>query len=83
MKRRGRPEDIATAVVFFAGGGSGVFTGQRIAVGGGWGLHWVSRHATAAGRASSGPPGCLIHPIILIFHQTNFCQAAYALIASS
>ena len=39
VKRRGRPEDIATAVLFFAGEDSGFITGQLIAVDGGWVMH--------------------------------------------
>jgi NAD(P)-dependent dehydrogenase (short-subunit alcohol dehydrogenase family) len=39
VKRRGRPGDIATAVLFFAGEDSGFITGQLIAVDGGWVMH--------------------------------------------
>ena len=39
MKRRGRPEDVAAAVLFFAGEQSGFITGQLIAVDGGWIMH--------------------------------------------
>jgi NAD(P)-dependent dehydrogenase (short-subunit alcohol dehydrogenase family) len=39
VKRRGRPEDIATAVLFFAGEESGFITGQLIAIDGGWVMH--------------------------------------------
>ena len=39
VKRRGRPEDIATAVLFFAREDSGFITGQLIAVDGGWVMH--------------------------------------------
>jgi NAD(P)-dependent dehydrogenase (short-subunit alcohol dehydrogenase family) len=39
VKRRGRPEDVATAVLFFAGEESGFITGQLIAVDGGWVMH--------------------------------------------
>jgi 3-oxoacyl-[acyl-carrier protein] reductase len=39
VKRRGRPEDVATAVLFFAGQESGFITGQLIAVDGGWVMH--------------------------------------------
>jgi 3-oxoacyl-[acyl-carrier protein] reductase len=36
VKRRGRPEDIANAVLFFAAEESGFITGQLLAVDGGW-----------------------------------------------
>jgi 3-oxoacyl-[acyl-carrier protein] reductase len=39
VKRRGRPQDVATAVLFFAGEESGFITGQLIAVDGGWVMH--------------------------------------------
>jgi 3-oxoacyl-[acyl-carrier protein] reductase len=39
VKRRGRPEDVAAAVLFFAGEQSGFITGQLIAVDGGWIMH--------------------------------------------
>jgi NAD(P)-dependent dehydrogenase (short-subunit alcohol dehydrogenase family) len=36
IKRRGRPEDIANAALFFAGPDSGFVTGQTLLVDGGW-----------------------------------------------
>jgi 3-oxoacyl-[acyl-carrier protein] reductase len=36
VKRRGRPEDVANAVLFFAAEQSGFITGQLLAVDGGW-----------------------------------------------
>jgi len=39
VKRRGRPEDIANAVLFFAAEESGFITGQLLAVDGGWVMH--------------------------------------------
>jgi NAD(P)-dependent dehydrogenase (short-subunit alcohol dehydrogenase family) len=36
VKRRGRPEDVANAVMFFAAEESGFITGQLLAVDGGW-----------------------------------------------
>jgi 3-oxoacyl-[acyl-carrier protein] reductase len=36
VKRRGRPEDVANAVLFFAAEESGFITGQLLAVDGGW-----------------------------------------------
>jgi NAD(P)-dependent dehydrogenase (short-subunit alcohol dehydrogenase family) len=39
VKRRGRPQDVAAAVLFFAGEESGFITGQLIAVDGGWVMH--------------------------------------------
>jgi 2-hydroxycyclohexanecarboxyl-CoA dehydrogenase len=35
MKRLGKPEDIAAAVVFFAGDNTGYITGQTLSVSGG------------------------------------------------
>jgi 3-oxoacyl-[acyl-carrier protein] reductase len=39
VKRRGRPDDIANAVLFFAAEESGFVTGQLVAVDGGWVMH--------------------------------------------
>jgi 3-oxoacyl-[acyl-carrier protein] reductase len=39
VKRRGRPEDVAHAVLFFAAEESGFITGQLLAVDGGWVMH--------------------------------------------
>jgi 3-oxoacyl-[acyl-carrier protein] reductase len=39
VKRRGRPEDVANAVLFFAAEESGFITGQLLAVDGGWVMH--------------------------------------------
>jgi 3-oxoacyl-[acyl-carrier protein] reductase len=39
VKRRGRPGDVAAAVLFFAGEDSGFITGQLVAVDGGWVMH--------------------------------------------
>jgi len=39
VKRRGRPDDVANAVLFFATEESGFITGQLIAVDGGWVMH--------------------------------------------
>ena len=36
VKRRGAPEDIANAMLFFAAEGSGFVTGQTLNVDGGW-----------------------------------------------
>jgi NAD(P)-dependent dehydrogenase (short-subunit alcohol dehydrogenase family) len=36
IKRRGRPDDIANAVLFFAGDQSSFITGQTLLVDGGW-----------------------------------------------
>jgi 3-oxoacyl-[acyl-carrier protein] reductase len=39
IKRRGRPEDVAAAVAFFAGEASSFVTGQTLLVDGGWYMH--------------------------------------------
>jgi 3-oxoacyl-[acyl-carrier protein] reductase len=39
VKRRGRPEDIAHAMLFFASDASGFVTGQTLNVDGGWVMH--------------------------------------------
>jgi len=39
LKRRGTPDDIANAVLFFASEESGFITGQLLAVDGGWVMH--------------------------------------------
>lgn len=39
VKRRGRPQDAANAVLFFAAQESEFVTGQLIAVDGGWVMH--------------------------------------------
>jgi 3-oxoacyl-[acyl-carrier protein] reductase len=39
VKRRGRPQDVANAVLFFAAEESGFITGQLVAVDGGWVMH--------------------------------------------
>jgi 3-oxoacyl-[acyl-carrier protein] reductase len=39
VKRRGRPEDIANALLFFASEESGFITGQMLNVDGGWVMH--------------------------------------------
>jgi 3-oxoacyl-[acyl-carrier protein] reductase len=39
VKRRGRPQDVANAVLFFAAQESEFITGQLIAVDGGWVMH--------------------------------------------
>jgi 3-oxoacyl-[acyl-carrier protein] reductase len=39
LKRRGQPEDVAGAVVFFAGRASSFITGQTLLVDGGWFMH--------------------------------------------
>ena len=39
VKRRGRPEDVANAVLFFAAEESGFITGQLLDVDGGWIMH--------------------------------------------
>ena len=39
LKRRGRPEDVAGAVVFFASDASSFVTGQTLLVDGGWHMH--------------------------------------------
>jgi len=39
IKRRGRPEDIANAVLFFASDASDFITGQTLLVDGGWYMH--------------------------------------------
>jgi 3-oxoacyl-[acyl-carrier protein] reductase len=39
VKRRGSPEDVANAVLFFAAAESGFITGQLLAVDGGWVMH--------------------------------------------
>lgn len=39
VKRRGRPGDVANAVLFFAAQESGFVTGQLVAVDGGWVMH--------------------------------------------
>jgi 3-oxoacyl-[acyl-carrier protein] reductase len=39
IKRRGRPEDIANAALFFASPDSGFVTGQTLLVDGGWYMH--------------------------------------------
>lgn len=39
VKRRGRPEDIANALLFFASEDSGFITGQMLNVDGGWVMH--------------------------------------------
>lgn len=39
IKRRGRPEDVADAVVFFASDQSAFITGQTLLVDGGWYMH--------------------------------------------
>lgn len=39
VKRRGRPQDIAEAMLFLAGDGAGFITGQTLNVDGGWVMH--------------------------------------------
>jgi NAD(P)-dependent dehydrogenase (short-subunit alcohol dehydrogenase family) len=39
IKRRGRPEEIADAMMFFASGRSGFITGQTLNVDGGWAMN--------------------------------------------
>ena len=39
VKRRGRPEDIAQALLFLASDRAGFITGQTLNVDGGWVMH--------------------------------------------
>jgi NAD(P)-dependent dehydrogenase (short-subunit alcohol dehydrogenase family) len=39
LKRRGRPEDIANALMFFASDAASFVTGQTLNVDGGWVMH--------------------------------------------